>query len=178
MRIAAALAAGVVSSLVGLVLPAAAQSAVPTPSWRCIAGICVWESRAHVDYDHGTRPPDLPSREIAVPGGRVWTCYWRCTNAVTEDGFTYYGGTQRPANVVLTVSTCSRIFRLPDGATFGTRTPDRGRWNGYRHRLFEGGVTGWDKTVRSGRTIVDVSLQLNAGRVNCVSLEVVKLLPR
>jgi hypothetical protein len=168
----AALLATVVSVLACLALPVTAQGASPKASWRCIAGICLWESRDQINYDYGVAADDIPSRTLHVPGGRVWACSWRCNDAVTEDGFTYYGGTQRPANRLLNVSTCDPIFRLPDGVAAGTRIPFRDRWNGYHRRLFEGGAIGWQKTVRSGRTQINVSLQMNKGRVYCVSLEV------
>jgi len=164
--------ASFVSAFAALVFPVTAQGASPKPSWRCIAGVCLWESRQAIDYDYGVRPTDIPSRTIRVPGGKVWACYWRCTDAETEDGFTYYGGTQRPANRLLTVSTCDPIFRLPDGTTHGTRIPYGTRWNGYHQRRFEGGVIGWEKTVRSGHTKVNVSLLMDKARVDCVYLEV------
>jgi hypothetical protein len=70
------------------------------------------------------------------------------------------------------VSTCDPIFALPDGTVDGTRIPFRDRWNGYQKRLFEGGVIGWEKTVRSGLTKIKVFLIMNKGRVDCVYLEV------
>ncbi len=171
MRVTVVLAT-VVSFLTLVALPVAAQSASPKPSWRCIAAICLWESRDQINYDYGVAANNIPSRKIRVRGGQVWACFWRCTNAVTEDGFTYYGGTQRPANRLLTVSTCDPIFSLPDGTASGTRIPYGDRWNGYRKRLFEGGVIGWEKTVRSGRTKIQVSLEMDNGRVRCAHLEV------
>src|SRR5205823_3745299 len=121
-------------------------AAATRPSWRCIAGICLWESRETIVHKYGGFVNDIPSRTIRVPRGRVWACFWRCTNAVTEDGFTYYGGTERPANRLLTVSSCDAVFRLPDGTVHGTPTPPGARWKGYHRRLFEGGVSGWERT--------------------------------
>jgi len=160
-----------VSLAVALAVPLTATGATPKPSWRCIAGICLGHSRIALDYQYGVRAPDIPSRTIRVPGGRVWACFWRCTNAVTEDGFTYYGGTQRPANRLLTVGTCSPIFRLPDGTIKGTTIPFGKRWNGYRRITLEGGQFGWEKAVRRGQSKMRVTLSVTQGRVQCVYLE-------
>ena len=175
MKVAALLA--ITGSLVAtLALPLTAESASPKPSWRCIAGICLFESREAIAYKYGGIVDDIPSRTIRVPGGQVWACFWRCQGAVTEDGFTYYGGKQRPANRLLTVSTCDPIFRLPDGTTYGTFIPYGDRWHGYRRiALFEPGPRpGWEKIVRSGLTKIRVVLDVTRGRVRCVYLEVSK----
>jgi hypothetical protein len=156
---------------VALAVPLNASGAAPKPSWRCIAGICLGHSRAALDYTYGVVATDIPSRTIRVPGGRVWACFWRCTNAVTEDGFTYYGGTQRPANRLLTVSTCHPIFRLPDGTTRGRYIPFRKRWNGYRRIRLEGFQFGWTRIVQRGEMKVRVTLSVTGGRVQCVYLE-------
>jgi hypothetical protein len=171
MKVAVVLAT-VVSFLTLVALPVAAQSANPKPSWRCITGICLWESRQAIDYEYGIKASNIPPARSASPADKSGRAFWRCTDAVTEDGFTYYGGTQRPANRLLTVSTCDPIFRLPDGTVHGTRIPYRDRWNGYNQRRFEGGVIGWEKTVHTGRTKINVSLLVNQGRVDCVYLEV------
>ena len=97
----------------------------------------------------------------------MWACYWRCTSAVTEDGFTYYGGTVRPANRLLTLGTCNPIFRLPDGTAKGTRTPPRG----YRPTWLEGGQQGWRKVVRHDGRTTAVVLSVLHGRVQCAWLE-------
>jgi hypothetical protein len=96
-----------------------------------------------------------------------------CFGAVTEDGFTYYGGTQRAANRLLTVGTCDPIVRLPDGVTIGTSIPFGQRWNGYRRitQYLEGGVFGWEKVVSIRGTRTKVTLTTNRGGVNCVYLE-------
>jgi hypothetical protein len=156
---------------VALVMPLVASSASPPPSWKCIAGVCLGQSRAALDYRYGTTASNIPSRMIRVPGGRVWACFWRCTNAVTEDGFTYYGGTFRPANRLLTVSTCNPIFRLPDGTTPGTLIPFGKRWKGYRRVWMEGGVFGWEKILKQGELRTRVTLGVNRGRVQCAYLE-------
>ena len=154
-----------------LVLPSTGAGASPKPSWRCIAGVCLGHTRAALDYRYGVRAPDIPSRTIRVQRGRIWACFWRCTNAVTEDGFTYYGGTQRPANRLLTVSTCSSNFRLPDGTTRRTAIPFGKRWRDYRRIRLEGGGFGWEKVVRSGTTRTRVTLSVIQGDVQCVYLE-------
>ena len=128
-------------------------------------------SRMTIDSRYGAAASDIPSRTIRVPRGRVWACFWVCTNAVTEDGFTYYGGTVRPANRLLTVGTCNPIFRLPDGTGKGTKTPSGGRWNGYRVTWLEGGQHGWRKVVRHGGRRTGVVLSVADGRVQCVWLE-------
>ena len=127
-----------------LAVPLSGDAASPKPSWTCISGICLGNSRDALDYRFGTVAPDLPSREIHVQGGRVRACFWRCTDAVTEDGFTHYGGTQRPANNALTVSTCDRVVRLPDRVSVGQRIPFGTRWNGYRQIRMEGSAFGWE----------------------------------
>jgi hypothetical protein len=142
MRLAAAL----VCLGSSLVVPQVAGAA-PTESWQCIAGICVGYSRATIDSRYGRAASDIPSRMIRVARGRVSACFWLCANAVTEDGFTYYGGTVRPENRLVTVGTCNPIFRLPDGTTKGTRTPLAGHWRGYRVTWLEGGQHGWRKLV-------------------------------
>ena len=68
-----------------------ATGSTPNASWRCIAGICLGVSRSTIDHRYGNRPRDIPSGIVRVPGGHVEVCFWRCTNAVTEDSFTYYG---------------------------------------------------------------------------------------
>src|SRR5262245_19243982 len=73
------------------VLTAPAASATPSASWRCIAGICLGHSRTALDYRYGIAQPGIPSRTLRVPGGHVWACFYRCTDSVTEDNFTYYG---------------------------------------------------------------------------------------
>jgi hypothetical protein len=167
-----------VSALAMLVLtaPAAAAPAAggtPSASWRCIAGICVGHSRASLEYRFGWAASDIPSRTPRVRGGRVWACFWRCFGAVTEDGFTYYGGPRRPANRVLTVGTCSAIVRLPDGVTIGTAIPFGRRWRGYRRmtRFIEGGLYGWERIAWYRGTRTKVLLTMNQGRVQCVYLE-------
>lgn len=159
-----------------LALPISAGSATPKPSWRCIAGICVGQSRGAITYKYGVVVDDIPSREIRVPGGRVSACFWRCQGAVTEDGFTYYGGTMRPAKRVLTVSTCSPIFRLPDGTILGTSIPFGKQWNGYRRIVLSepGPRAGWEKIVQTGVGRVRVVLDPTEGRVRCAYLELAK----
>jgi hypothetical protein len=92
---------------------------------------------------------------------------------VTEDGFTYYGGDQRPADRVPTVGTCDPIFRLPDGVTLGTAIPFGKRWHGYKGITYylEGGGFGWEKVVRPKGIPTKVLLSMNRGRVQCVDLE-------
>lgn len=159
-------------SLVVLALPAHGFSDPTKPSWMCVSGVCLGNSRASVDYRFGFPDgPDIPSRDLRVRGGRLHVCFWRCRNAVTEDGFTYYGGTIRPANRVLNVSTCDRIVRLPDGVTIGTPIPFSSRWKGYRRITGEGGAFEWEKHVRFGSQTVTVSLLMNKGRVFCIGLE-------
>ena len=153
-----------------VVLQTQAGAAV-TPSWTCITGICLGHSRASLDYRFGSLARDIPSRRISVRGGHIWACFWRCTNAVTEDGFTYYGGTVRPADRVLTVSTCDRLFRLPDETTIGTPIPFGSKWRGYRRITMEGGTFGWEKRVRVRAQTVIVTLSMERGRVRCVDLE-------
>ena len=153
-----------------LTMPALVAAA-PAESWRCIAGVCVGHTRATVDARYGSAAREIPSRRIRVPGGRVWACFWRCTNAVTEDGFTYYGGTVRPSNRLVTVGTCDSVFRLPDGTTKGTSTPLRERWNGYRTTWLEGGQLGWRKIVRRAGHATEVVLSSREGRIQCVWLE-------
>jgi hypothetical protein len=170
-----------VSALAMLVLvltvPAAGSAAAPavTPSagWRCIAGICLGHNRASLDYRFGWAGRDIPSRTLRVRGGRVRACFWRCFNAVTEDGFTYYGGNRRPANRLLTVGTCSPIIRLPDGVTIGTAIPFGRRWRGYRRmtRYIEGGSFGWERIVWYRGTRTKVLLTMSRGRVQCIDLE-------
>ena len=154
-----------------LTAPLDGAGAIPKPSWTCIAGICLGHSRAALDYRFGTVAPDLPSRQISVRGGRVWACFWRCTDAVTEDGFTYYGGTVYPADRVLTVSTCNPVARLPDGTSIGTKVPFGARWRGYRRIRMEGFAFGWEKRVSVGTQIVIVTLHMQQARVRCVYLE-------
>lgn len=102
----------------------------------------------------------------------MWACFWRCADAVTEDGFTYYGGTVRPANRVLTVSTCdAALVRLPDGTTVGTRVPFGSRWNGYRRIRMEGFAFGWEKRIRQGGQKVVITLNMDRARVRCIFLE-------
>ena len=170
MRIAKCVIA-TVSLAAALGVPLNASGAAPKPSWTCIAGICLGQSRAALDYNHGVAAADIPSRTIRVPGGRVWACFWRCTNAVTEDGFTYYGGTRRPANRLLTVSSCGPIFRLPDGTTMGRKIPFGKHWNGYRRITLEGSQPGWRKVVRRGSAKIRVTLSVTRGRVQCAYLE-------
>ena len=100
-------------------------------------------------------------------------CFWRCFGAVTEDGFTYYGGNQRPSNRVLTVGTCSPIFRLPDGVALGTAIPFGRRWHGYRRitRYLEGGVFGGERVAWKDGTPTKVTLTTSQSRVQCVYLE-------
>lgn len=164
-----------VSALVtlGLVTAAPATGATPSAaSWRCIAGICLGHSRTALDYRYGRAAADIPSRSLSVQGGRVWACFWRCTNAVTEDGFTYYGGSARPAERLLTVGTCSPIVRLPDGVTVGTEIPFGRRWHGYRRiNYLEGGLFGWERVAWHRGTRTKVTLTVNRGRVQCVTLE-------
>jgi hypothetical protein len=74
----------------------------------------------------------------------------RCTDAVTEDGFTYCGGTMKPAKRLLTVSSCDPIVRLPDGTTIGTRVPFGTTWRGYQRVRLEGFAFGWEKRIRVG----------------------------
>ena len=153
---------------------ARAGEAAPDASWRCIAGICVGQSRtALADRYGGSARSDIPSRTLRVKGGRVGACFWRCFNAVTEDGFTYYGGVTRPADRVLTVSTCGPVFRLPDGVTLGTAIPFGQRWHGYRRmtRYLEGGGFGWERVVRQSGVSTKVMLTMNRGRVQCLYLE-------
>ena len=154
-----------------LAFPLAVTGKTPKPSWTCIAGVCLGHSRAALDDRYGPSAPDIPSRTVRVQGGRIWACFWRCTNAVTEDGFTYFGGTMRPTNRLLTVSTCSRIVRLPDGTEPGTRTPLGNRWNGYRRITREGGQVGWERLVSRGANETKVTLSVVGGRVRCVYLE-------
>jgi hypothetical protein len=90
---------------------------------------------------------------------------------VTEDGFTYYGGPLRPANRLLSVNTCSPIFALPDGVTFGTAIPFGRRWHGYRRIWLEGGAFGWERIAWERGTRTRVTLTTNRGRVQCVNLE-------
>jgi hypothetical protein len=165
-------------AMLGLVLTTAAAGAgpdktgaAPSASWRCVAGICLGHSRTALRYRYGYAPANIPSRTLRVKGGRVSACFWRCTNAVTEDGFTYYGGNQRPADRLLTVSTCNPIFQLPDGVTFGTAIPFGRYWHGYRRIYLEGGVFGWEKVVGQGATRTKVTLAVNRGRVQCVDLQ-------
>ena len=159
-----------------LALPMAASASTPKPSWRCIAGVCLGQSRGAITYKYGVVVDQLPSRGIRVPGGRVWACFWRCQGSVTEDGFTYYGGTMRPANRLLTISTCDSIFLLPDGTTLGTNIPFGKLWNGYRRIvLYEPGPrAGWEKVVQTGVGKVRVVLDPSQGRVSCAYLELVK----
>jgi hypothetical protein len=152
------------------VLPAEPRAAI-TPSWRCITKICLGQSRASLDYRFGTVAADIPSRHISVRGGNIWACFWRCTNAVTEDGFTHYGGTLRPADRLLSVSTCNRLFRLPDGTTMGTPIPFGSKWRGYRRITMEGGVFGWEKRVHFKTQTVVVTVSTTRGRARCVYLE-------
>jgi hypothetical protein len=156
---------------VALVASQGGAASGPTPSWTCIAGICLGHSRASLGYRFGRLAADIPSRRVSVRGGHVWACFWRCTNAVTEDGFTYYGGRIRPADRVLTVSTCDRLFRLRDGITTGTPIPFGQRWHGYRRITLEGGVFGWKKRVRLKTQTAIVTLSTVRGRVRCVDLE-------
>ena len=138
------LAVGALAAVV-LAPTAPAIASTPAASWRCIAGICVGHSRASFAYRYGgSAYSNIPSQTVRVSGGRVWACFWRCFNSVTEDGFTYYGGKQRAANRVLTVGTCDPIVRLPDGVTIGTSIPFGQRWNGYRRitQYLEGGAFG------------------------------------
>jgi hypothetical protein len=90
---------------------------------------------------------------------------------VTEDGFTHYGGTVRPADRVLTVSTCDRLFRLPDGTTIGTPIAFGAKWRGYRRITLEGGTLGWEKRIRVRTQTVIVTLSTAHGRVSCGYLE-------
>jgi hypothetical protein len=156
-------------------LPTApATASTPAASWRCIAGICVGHSRTSVAYRFGgSAASNIPSQTVRVTGGRVWVCFWRCFNAVTEDSFTYYGGSRRAANRVLTVGTCDPIVRLPDGVTIGTSIPFGQYWNGYRRitQYLEGGGFGWEKVVSIRGTRTKVILSTNRGRVICVDLE-------
>lgn len=175
----ALLAASVLATFVFvLIAPAAGAApgadATPSASWRCIAGICVGHSRASLAYRYGgVAQSDIPSRTVQVTGGRVWVCFWRCFGSVTEDGFTYYGGNQRPPDHVLTVGTCSPIFRLPDGVTLGTAIPFGRRWHGYRRiaRYLEGGAFQWERVALKDGTPTKVTLMTGQGRVQCVSLE-------
>lgn len=156
-----------------LLLPVGRADAAPQPSWRCVGGVCLGQSRAAIAYRFGGIVDEIPSRSLRVPGGRVSACFWRCEGAATEDGFTYYGGTQRPANRVLGITTCAPIFHLPDGVSWGTRIPFGDRWNGYRRiNLFEPGPRpGWEKIVRAGKSRVRIVLDMTEGRVRCLALE-------
>jgi hypothetical protein len=126
-----------------------------------------------MDYRYGREAPDIPSRTERVKGGRVWACFWRCFNAVTEDGFTYYGGTERPAGRLLTVSTCDPIVRLPDGVTVGTNIPFGQSWRGYRRitDYLEGGAFGWERMAQQRGVRTKIMLNVYKGRVTCVTLE-------
>ncbi|CAN5833817.1 hypothetical protein BH18ACT13_BH18ACT13_12580 [soil metagenome] len=130
---------------------------------------------AAITYKYGGIVDNIPSRGIRVPGGRVWACFWRCQGAVTEDGFSYYGGTARPGNRLLTVSTCKPIVRLPDGVTLGMNIPFGKRWNAY-HRVIlgePGPRFGWAKTVRTRAGKVRITLDVWERRVECIYLEAV-----
>ncbi len=147
-------------------------TAPPAKSWKCLAGVCLGNSREALSYRHGL-PVDWgkPSEDIAVKGGNLHACFWRCWDAVTEDGFEYYGGTARAGNSVLAVQTCDPIFQLPDKTKIGTRIPFGERWNGYRRILREGHQFAWEKYVRVGTSRVHVVLPVDQGRVVCVTLE-------
>jgi hypothetical protein len=162
-----------VGALAVLVPTGSAAGGNPNASWRCIAGICVGHSRLSLDYRYGREASDIPSRPLKVSGGHVWACFWRCFGAVTEDGFTHYGGNMRPANRLLSVGTCDPIVRLPDGVTIGTEIPFGSRWRGYRRitRYLEGGAFGWERVAWKGGTPTNVLLTAYKGRVECVTLE-------
>lgn len=166
-------ALGSAAAAAALAQPASSSSATapPNPSWTCIAGVCLGHGRLALDYRFGAAPEDIPSRDIRRPGGKVWACFWRCSDAVTEDGFTFYGGTIRPANNLLTVGTCNPIVKLPDGVGIGTKIPFGKSWQGYRSIRMEGFAFGWEKRLRVGGKKVVVTLNMDRGRVRCIYLE-------
>lgn len=175
MRVLVVLAVATLAAVSSTAL--ATPTTVPIkPSWRCIAGVCLGNSRASIVYRFGGIVDNRPSVTIQVPGGKVWACYWRCQGAVTEDGFTYWGGTARPANRVMTVSTCNPIVQLPDGVRVGTRIPFGDRWHGYKRiDLYEPGPRpGWERYVLQGAKRTRVVLDPQRGRVLCLYLEAAK----
>src|SRR5262245_17306003 len=117
---------------------AAAASATPSSSWRCLAEICLGQSRASLAYRFGgyAKSNEL-SRGFSVGGGTVFACFWRCFNAVEE-------ANSARANRVLEIRTCSPNFQLPDGVSVGTAIPFGQRWHGYRRMPYylEGGAFG------------------------------------
>jgi hypothetical protein len=168
------IAVGVLTAL-ALAVPLTANGALK-PSWKCVAAICLGQSRASIVYRYGGIVDDTPSRVIQVPGGKVRACFWRCQGWVTEDGFSYYGGSLKPDNRVLGLETQDPTFRLPDGVRLGTYIPFGKRWNGYHAiTLGEPGPRpGWEKTVRVGTTRIRVVLDVTQGRVEMIDLEIAR----
>ena len=163
-----------VGAAAALALPISASAANPKPSWRCIAGVCLGESRAKLAYEHSQLglPDDKPSGRVKVSGGYVNFCFYHCLGSVYEDNVTYNGGKDRPSNRVLQVSTWFPIFALPDGVRLGTVIPFGNWWRGYkRTTLSEPLRVAWHKTVGHGRTRIGVWLAVDHGRVSEVVLE-------
>jgi hypothetical protein len=139
-----------------------------TPSWVCIKGLCIGHSRDRIDYRYGPNwNGGRLSRSLKVPGGSVGVAFYRelVLDYVALDNV-------KPTNHVTGVGTCDPVFRLPDGVELGTRIPFGRYWKGYKRvNLFEPGPRpGWRRFVTVGGKKVRVTLDIDQGRVRCVSI--------
>ena len=168
-------AGGVALAVAILVLPFSAAAATPKPSWSCIQRLCVGQSRELIDYRYGKdwreglyRTITVPKgRTITVPKGKVTIYFYKeyVLDYVALDNVKDYGR-------VTGLASCDPNFELPDGVALGTKIPFGKTWNGYKRvALYEPGPRpGWRKFVRVGKAGLRVTLDIDRGRVTCVSI--------
>ncbi len=140
MKLVAALVAGL-----ALLLPtiaAAGGEANPVPSWKCIKGVCLGQSRDYVHYRFSNDTPSGLSIEYGYRSPRV-------SNLSTE----------------------ADIFLLPDGVRLGSKFPyltGNRKWKGYS--TWEGSGSVVFKYVRVRKMRVVVQLGVTKGRVSFLHL--------